>query len=402
MKILGVGFGSAASVAFVDSLRLPASGTGKVLRARILMSATRYESQGGDSLVRVDVDPADVVEYEVADLESAAPLVRSSPRGHESRRRRTRRRRPRPSCSFGLGVLEWEGGDRRRRVAHSGSSGSSGLESLSWSSVPGVFELLERGELDDERPDFERVPLPTATRAISEQLSPSEAAGRWRALLDRLRGYTRDEVLLSREPVWVPLVDLQVPPGGASTFSYARKREVGGGLELKVLGVGFGSAAAVTFGDSLTLPANEAAKSLRVRMLLTATRYVSKSKGTLVRVDAELPESGPEHQVVDLLEQPAADLSDPLLWRVIRREHLSESADSGKVTWSYSVGEQAKWDVGLGAPALAPVGGTLGLTLEANRADEVTVTFEMPYGRDYVFYAAAGEAPLVPYCAVVS
>jgi hypothetical protein len=287
-------------------------------------------------------------------------------------------------------------------VARSGSDSPTGLESLSLTAVPGVLELLEQGELDDEHPDFDRVPLPPATRGLSEQLSPGEAGDRWRALLDRLRGYERDEVLLAKEPVWVPLVELQVPPGGASTFTYARKREASSGLELKVLGVGFGSATAVSFGDSLTLPAKERAKSLRIRMLLTATRYVSKNKGTLVRVDAELPDSGPEHQVVDLDEQLDADLSDPLLWRIIRREHLSESTDSGSMTWSYSVGERAKWDVAIGAPTLAPLGGTLGLTMQADRTDEVTVTFELPYGKDYVFYAAAGDAPLVPYCAVVS
>jgi hypothetical protein len=287
-------------------------------------------------------------------------------------------------------------------MARSGSDSPSGLESISLTPVPGVLELLEQGELDGERPDFERVPLPPATRGLSDALSPGEAGDRWRALLDRLRGYSRDEVLVSREPIWVPLVELQVPPGGASTFSYARKRESSSGLELKVLGMGFGSATAVSFGDSLTLPAKERAKSLRIKMLLTATRYVSKGKGTLVRVDAELPDSGPEHQVVDLDEQPAADLSDPLLWRVIRREQLSESTDSGSVTWSYSVGEQAKWDVAVGAPALASLGGSLGLTMQADRTNEVTVTFELPYGKDYVFYTAAGDAPLVPYCALVS
>src|SRR5204863_2252902 len=97
-------------------------------------------------------------------------------------------------------------------MARSDSDSPSGLESLSLTSVPGVLELLEQGELDDERPDFDRVPLPPATRGLSDALSPGEAGDRWRALLDRLRGYSRDEVLVSREPVWVPLVELQVPP----------------------------------------------------------------------------------------------------------------------------------------------------------------------------------------------
>jgi hypothetical protein len=285
-----------------------------------------------------------------------------------------------------------------------GGNGNSldGLDNLSLTAVPGVFELLERGALDDEQPDFDGIALPPVTRGLSEQLSPAEVARRWRALLDRLRGYARDEVLLSREPVWVPLVELHVPPGGSSTLTYTRKGQASAGLELKVLGVGFGSATAVSFGDSLTLSARESAKSLRVRMLATATRYVSKSKAALVRVDVELPDTGQEHQVVDLAEESRADLSDPLLWRIIWLEHLSASTDSGGITKSYSVGASAKWDVAIGAPTLAPVGGTLGLTMQADRADEVTVTFELPYGKDYVCYAATGDTPLVPHCAVVS
>jgi hypothetical protein len=269
----------------------------------------------------------------------------------------------------------------------------SGLGTLEWSPVPGVLELMEQGELDPGRPEFDRVAVPGTTRGLADQ------AQRWRALIDRLRGYSPDEVVLSREPAWVPLVDLPVPPGGSSTFTYARRREVGGGLELKVMGTGFGSAASVTVSDSVTLRANESAKSLRLRMLITATRYVSKDGSTFLRYDTEPPE-GTEHQVVDLPGPPPLSASDPLRWRIVRREDLSGSADSGAVTWSYSAGHQARWKAGLGLPGAAALGGALELTLEAQRAEEATVTFELPYGKRYVFYVAAGDTPLVPHCAV--
>jgi hypothetical protein len=49
-------------------------------------------------------------------------------------------------------------------------------------------------------------------RAFEDPLDVDASTGRWRALLQRLRGYRKTEVLLDREPFWVPLVDLQVPP----------------------------------------------------------------------------------------------------------------------------------------------------------------------------------------------
>ena len=274
----------------------------------------------------------------------------------------------------------------------------SGLEGLSWRPVPGAFELLERGDLDDDAPDFDRLPLPTPTRGLNQD----ELAGRWRRMLDRLRGYAKDEVLVSAEPLWVPIIDLHVPPGGASTFTYSSTRGATNGLDLRIFGVGFGNAATVTFGDSLTLPANETAKSLRLRLLVTATRYVSRTGDDLIRIDAQMPDTGPEHQVVDLLEQPIPDLTDPLAWTVVRRQSLSGSADSGSFTWSYSVGTRARWEVGIGVPKAISIGAELGLTVEADRADEVKVSFEMPYGKDYVFYTATGHVPLAPFCAVVA
>jgi hypothetical protein len=73
---------------------------------------------------------------------------------------------------------------------------------------------------------------------------------RWKSLLDRVRGYRGSEVILDRELVWLHLIDLQVPPGGAATFTYEHTGHTDTGLDLKVLGVGFGSGVAVAIEDS--------------------------------------------------------------------------------------------------------------------------------------------------------
>jgi hypothetical protein len=279
---------------------------------------------------------------------------------------------------------------------------SMGLDRLSATAVPGAFELIEAGQLDGDDPAFDRIPLPGSSRAVSDRLGPGELAARWRSLLDRLRGYTKDEVVLDRQPIWVPLIDLYVPPDGASTLSSRRRAKMSGGLKLKVLGAGFGSATAFAFADEITFSATRAAKSLRVQMLLTAVRYVGKGRGSLLRVDVGVPESHVEHQIVDLPEPPAPDLSQPLLWTVLRREHLSGSTDAGSFTWTYTSSQQPKWEVGLGGSVLGSLGGELSLGVEAERSEEISVAFEMPYGKDYVFYTPTGQSPLAPRCALAT
>jgi hypothetical protein len=273
------------------------------------------------------------------------------------------------------------------------------LVATAWSAQPGAFELLERGELDEGRPEFRRLPLPATSRAGAEAADPAVAESRWRALLTRLRGYTKDAVLLSDETVWVTLFEVHAPPGGSATLAYSRSQTRKGDLKLSILGSGFGGAVSVRLTESLKLPASDAGKAVSVRMLLTATRYTSRSGGSLVSVDVRVPGDGVDQRVEDLPPPELPDLSDALRWRVLRRELLSAASDTGKVAWTYSAGSQATWEARLGGSVLGPIGGTVGLGVEAEWAEEVSVGFELPYGHDYVFYARAGEVPLVPYCA---
>lgn len=41
------------------------------------------------------------------------------------------------------------------------------------------------------------------------------------------------------------------------------------------------------------------------------------------------------------------------------------------------------------------------LTVESERADEFQVTYELPYGKDCIFYCQAEDSPIAPRCAIV-
>jgi hypothetical protein len=201
--------------------------------------------------------------------------------------------------------------------------------------------------------------------------------------------------VLDREPLWLHLIDLHVPSGGTATFSYEHTGRTDAGLDLKVLGVGFGSGVSVAIEESMTLPAADSGKALRARMLLTAQRYETRAGDSLVRLDLSPPDV-PEYEVTDLPAPPPADLTDPLKWRVVRREHLSGSTDSQARSWSYSCERQARWSMKLGVTLPAPVGEIASFHAEVAQADRASVAFDMPYGHDYAFYVPAGESPLAP------
>lgn len=273
----------------------------------------------------------------------------------------------------------------------------AGLQRTEWTVVPGAMELLETGEIDEHEPAWDRMALPAASRSLIDHGDRAASESRWRALLRRLRGYERDAVIAADEPAWIPIVDVHTPPGGIAKFTYTRTGSDKQGLRLRILGAQFGGTASLTFQESLTLPATQSGKSLQVRMLLTATRYVDGAGGEIVRVDVRSPGSGSEYQVLDLPERWLPDLGDELRWSVIHRERLAASRDSGAVAWSYSAGERARWEVGVDAQVF---GSGITLSAEVERAEEATVSFEMPYGKDYVFYLPAGANPLAPCCGV--
>lgn len=260
--------------------------------------------------------------------------------------------------------------------------------------VPGLFELLEASELGDTAPDPGAIGLPVSARAAGGEKMSSTM---WRSLRDRLAGYRPGEVLLDREPVWIELVELWVPPAGRATFVYERESTKEVNLDVKVLGLGFGSGTSLSFDRSITLTASASGKALRLPMLLTARRYENKAGSVLVRVDVAPPEI-PAPKVADL-SAPADDIDDPLKWRIVERPSLSSSAEAGAATLTYSSKREARWEVRLGIALPAPLELTP-LRVEATGVETATVTLELPYGKDYVLYVPAGQSPLAPRIAV--
>jgi hypothetical protein len=273
------------------------------------------------------------------------------------------------------------------------------LNQADWTTTPGPLEMLEDGQLEEDRPAWDQVALPRVARSLAGEANQAASDSRWAALLKRLRGYRRDAVLAAGESVWVPIVDVQAPPGGTAKFAYTHSATASYGLRLSLLGASFGSAASVTFRTSLAVPAAATGKSVQVRMLLTAIRYVSAGRPDLIRVDVRQPEGRSEWQVLNVAPPQLPDLSDLLRWRVMHRERLSGAQDSDQPTWSYSAGREARWEIGVGLKIEA-LASSLSLSVEATGADQTEVEFAMPYGRDYVFYAPAGANPLVPLCGV--
>lgn len=265
--------------------------------------------------------------------------------------------------------------------------------------MPGVLELLKGDELDGDQPQLAAL----APSAVSRGRGLDELKRRWRAILSSLSGYKAADVLLSAEPIWIPIIELYVPPGGKSTLKYQRTSSKKAEAELKIFGIGFGSGAAITFSESLKFDAAQTGKSLQVMMSVSAMRYTHPTKKSLIRVDVKSPRDTVEYKVVDL--PPANDIVDvdnldPLDWEVIRRLNLSSSSDRGSYTWQYQTGESSNWKVSIGLDVLKSIGLDPKLDLELEQAREFEVTFEMPYGHDYVFYGRTGELPLVPFCAL--
>ena len=265
------------------------------------------------------------------------------------------------------------------------------LVSGSWTPLPGPLELLEEGDLDDSAlTDLGRVA--TGTRGVGSSLSRDA----WRRLLDRLRGLHRDESLLDSAPAWIDLVELHVPPAGRAELTWTRSAERTIAPELKLFGFGFGSGSTVSFAESTAFDARHSGKILQVKMLVSASRYVDRDGGSIVRVDIAGPPNGVEHRIVEL---PREDLKefDRARWTLLQRTDLSGLSDQGQFSWSYTAGRRARWAIGLN---LEVPGLPLGASLEAevDGSEEFQTSFELPYGQDVIFYHRTGESPLAPHC----
>jgi hypothetical protein len=290
------------------------------------------------------------------------------------------------------------------RMEPVGNIESQEFGGLVWEQSPGAFELLEAGELDEAEPKFTKVPALSSTRGWPSSLSPTELKNRWQAFLQRMRGYSREEVVLSQEPVWMPLLELHVPPDGKASLTYQRTLTNNRGAELKILGIGFGNSGSVYFSESTSFDASGSDKALQVRLLITATKYTHRESGrAVIRMDLDSPSNPILHRVTDVPTPQSMKVVrklDPIKWKLLRRVELSNSEDEGHYTWQFGTAEHARWKAELGGlKPLEAIGLEPNLLCEVEHSDEFQVMFEMPYGHDYVFYCRPEESPLTPFCA---
>lgn len=273
-----------------------------------------------------------------------------------------------------------------------------------WQVRPSAFDLLESGQLDDDEPRFGDFPaaLPGARFAPA---SPAELRSLWRATLKRLRGYTASRPLTDQQAVWLPIIDLPAPPGGRSVLQCT----VGGARRvtpsLTVFGVGLGAKAEHTFTESFQIEANGIGKQHLISLDLTVTEWLSPTDPPIRTVDVRIPAGGVNERVADLPADPAdpavTGVWSPEQWIEMRRVELSRASGPGMETRRLAVSRTCTWTPGFHTPALAGLAGLeLGLEVEVERSDSFELSFELPYGQDYVFYRKASEVPLVPHCSI--
>lgn len=266
-----------------------------------------------------------------------------------------------------------------------------------WRRTPSVYELDAANVLDESRPAFEQIQLYSLTRgATGEKLKEY-----WQSFLRRFRKLEPKEILVDHQPVWVPLLDLHVPAAGKGSVTYTQSGSHETGPELKILGSGFGGTLSAELSESLSFNAEDIGKSFQMKILVTATHYASDEGDDQIRLEPELPPSSPEYRIEDLpAALPPAALDSPQ-WQILHRVNLS-NAQKGTYTWQRERTVQASWKVDAGIPIPEALGITANWTLEISRSEAFSVKYEIPYGREYVFYQPTGEVLLTPFCVVRS
>jgi hypothetical protein len=262
------------------------------------------------------------------------------------------------------------------------------------STVPGALDLLEKGELDYADVRFGDVaPAGPIRRGAGGQ---AEDAARWRAFLDRLRGYQRESVVMGGEPFWVPVAELVAPEGVRATCRTTASRSQSMSLRLDIAGSGFGNGLRTTLATDLSFTCEVAPLQLAVQLRITATRYVAKRGPAIMRVDVDSTA-----KEVRLETAEREQLPDPLLpplFELVRRVDLNAVRDPGTCTWAQRLERETSWSVALGAAF--PQLGSSSVSLSLSGVKETEVAFELPYGRDYLIYRRSDRSSLLPRCAI--
>jgi hypothetical protein len=274
-----------------------------------------------------------------------------------------------------------------------------------WQVRPSAFELLESGQLDDDEPRFDDFPAALPSSRFGP-VSGTELRSAWRSVLKHLRGYTPGRQLVDWQTVWVPIIDLPAPPEGRSVFRYTTGSARRVTPSISVFGVGLGAKAEHTFTASFEFEADKLGKQYLISLDLRMTEWLSRTDPPVPTIDFRVPAEGVNTSVANL----PADGDDPAVtgvwtpdqWIEIRRVELSRATPPGMETRRLAVARTCTWTPGLHTPVLTGLAGLeLGLGAEVEHSDSFDLSFELPYGHDYVFYRRASEVPLVPHCSIV-
>lgn len=148
---------------------------------------------------------------------------------------------------------------------------------LSSEPISGIFDLLESGKINENQPRFDLIsPL---DRLINPTGRPTSVRGtNWKNFIKIIKPYQKVEVILDKEPIWLPLIIVYAPPLGKVSFKYSLTMEQEKCLRIKIFGLQGGNCNRVTLTKSIGFDAVDYHKSLEVRALLTVTKYVKKKK----------------------------------------------------------------------------------------------------------------------------
>lgn len=258
------------------------------------------------------------------------------------------------------------------------------------SPIPGAFELLESGGLDEERPGFAQLERAGMLRRPRED--PSEERSRWRAFVDRIRGYRRGVTLIDDHVLWLQLIELVPPFGVKAKCSRKSSSQQNAAMSIEILGTGLGGGSRASVSAKLEFETDGAPIAVEAPVTLGATEYVHDRFPTIIRVDAALVEDHVRLRPA-VFERPP-----PFDFELVERVDLTDMDGSGTATWLGSAAREAAWSWNLGAEV--PVLGKTKISVGLKRVDETEVSFELPYGADYLIYSPLDRSPVLPRCAI--
>lgn len=264
---------------------------------------------------------------------------------------------------------------------------------LSSEPISGIFDLLESGKINENQPRFDLIsPL---DRLINPTGRPTSVRGtNWKNFIKIIKPYQKVEVILDKEPIWLPLIIVYAPPLGKVSFKYSLTMEQEKCLRIKIFGLQGGNCNRVTLTKSIGFDAVDYHKSLEVRALLTVTKYVKKKK-IINRTDIFTDPN--KLRIVDIpIKSKDSDTFSLENYEIADELTLSTSKDVGNVSWEYESKQNAKWGTKFNVPILK----VCDFRYELEETGDYQVNYSVPYGYDYTFYQPKNEILIVPYCTV--